>query len=534
MVSGGAAEDIIKLYPDEAKQTKKEGLEALQKIINGFAADLSRLSSEASAEATARAESDETLGVSIADEETARKNADYEINGRIDTEATTRAEEDTALGGRIDTEVGNNLKYDANTGELQLKSKNNSVISSVNLPIEMVLQDVNLIENGTKIQFLFQNCDPIELDVTTLLNPIWKNEVDDSETPPTAKAVKKYAVPILSNNTQFRDFVQVYVRKKNGSHELLPASSGSNIIGSLIIRDSYGSFSVQAPTSTEHPVNKKYFDNKVNNSLYAEVTDMERRVKSLEHAASGNIYENVCLSGQASAVQLKNACRYGIISRIGSSVAKIKVDSFYDLKSATTYSKNGPNDCRINDDGTVTIPKGRAYYFEFPCYLPAGVTITVNARGKNYKGETVSHFSVNNESSRVDLGKSLSLTEPVTNLRIWKASPGTPTEAPLTVGDIIITVNDPSMLTDEHLIYPIDEYSVPESVLSEIPYSYFDVSLGKVMTEDGEEKTVEIAEESDVFNFAPNAVIRFEATDGTAAPTDYEITYKNKIQGGNQ
>lgn len=41
LVSGGAAEDIIKLYPDEARQTKKEGLEALQKIINGFAKGIS-------------------------------------------------------------------------------------------------------------------------------------------------------------------------------------------------------------------------------------------------------------------------------------------------------------------------------------------------------------------------------------------------------------------------------------------------------------------------------------------------------------
>jgi hypothetical protein len=252
----------------------------------------------------------------------------------------------------------------------------------------------------------------------------------------------------------------------------------------------------------------------------------------LEHSANGNIYENVTLSGTALAVQLKNACPYGIISRIGDNVATISVDGFYDLSQAVTYAKTGEaNNCRINGDGTVTIPAGRSYYIEFPCYLPAGVTITVNATGENSKGEKVSDFTVNDgtSSARVDLGKSLKLDEAVTKLRIWKETPATATTEELTVGDILITVDNPALLTDEHLRYPMDEYSVPDSVRDIGVYEYFDLSDGTVMTPEGEKIAVEIAADSDVFAFKPNAVIRFTDEKGDCVATSYTLNYKNKL-----
>ena len=323
----------------------------------------------------------------------------------------------------------------------------------------------------------------------------------------------------------------VYAEGTDGNTEMVRVSS-TPAVGGIVSYGEDAHFSVAVPTSPSHPVTKNYFDSKSNNSLYSEVTDALRRVQVLEHSANGNIYENVTLSGTALAVQVKNACPYGIISRIGDNVATISVDGFYDLSKAVTYAKTGEdNSCRINGDGTVTIPAGRSYYIEFPCYLPAGVIITVNATGENSKGEKVSDFTVNDgtSSARVDLGKSLKLDEAVTKLRIWKDAPGTATAEELTVGDILITVDNPALLTDSHLRYPIDEYSVPDSVLDIGLYEYFDLSDGTVMTPEGEKIAVEIAADSDVFAFKPNAVIRFTDEKGDCTVASYTLNYKNKL-----
>jgi hypothetical protein len=355
---------------------------------------------------------------------------------------------------------------------------------------------------------------------------VWETKVNDSEMPPTSKAVKEYSVK--------REVVEGFVPKVYGASKtdgdvmfkavMSPPDNGTSMNYDEYCLPRYdwnGNITTSTPVSDLDCANKSYVD------------QLRRRVESLAYAANGNIYENVTLSGTAHAVQVKNACPYGIISRVGDNVAIISVDKFYNLDQTVTYAKDGADkSCRINGDGTVTIPVGRTYYIEFPCFLPAGVTITVNATGENSKGEKVSNFTVNDgmSSARVGLGKSLELKEAVTKLRIWKDAPGTATTEELTVGDILITVDNPASLTDDHLKYNICKYPIPASVRDIETYEYFDLSKGKVMTLEGEEIAVEITADSDVFKFEPNAVIRlFANEDGENAVTSYTLNYKNKL-----
>ena len=88
---------------DIAKLTGEDGLIAMGDKANADAI---------AAEATARKEADDALGVRIDGEATARKEADDALGVRIDGEATARMEADDALGVRIDGEATARMEAD--------------------------------------------------------------------------------------------------------------------------------------------------------------------------------------------------------------------------------------------------------------------------------------------------------------------------------------------------------------------------------------------------------------------------------------
>ena len=108
----------------------------------------------------------------------------------------------------------------------------------------------------------------------------------------------------------------VYGVDKDGSTKLVKGNVGTEP-STLVFRSSDGHFSVKDPESVFHPVNKRYFDQKSNNSLYSEVTGLEKRMQNMESAATGKLYETVNVSGAYSTLQLGNALPYGILSRVG-------------------------------------------------------------------------------------------------------------------------------------------------------------------------------------------------------------------------
>lgn len=542
LVSGGAAEDIIKLYPDEAKQTSKEGIKTLQEIVNDFA----KLISE-------------------------------------------------------------------NAGKF--------------------IEEVKLIDSNKKIQFVFKNHDSIELDVSTLLNPVWKNEIDESDTPPTSAAVNTLG-KFLSNKIDAEE------RTRTKADEEL----------------------------------KLMLDTKSQNSLYHDVLELGRKTQNLEAAANGKLYDTVEESGVEYTTQLPDVLPYGILSRIGglvrwegdyeesysgnqdlftggfeylgideiavvSNASEIQIESYNDLQDGngeyysiianyviptnqkiklsdlsvvyedsrdgstsigvhtgwgvTTYI-NCTEPCKVvygnlkpipiavksvaiglpyTLDGaktysgtsctvkgnTVVMPKGSQLGILIPCALPKGTKVTVTANGENSAGEKVNKFafrtSNSSASAEIPKGGTVTLTADSTYLMIYKYNANTALAEDLEISDIKIVVSNPDSAT----LYTSPSVSIPDDLitylndngyaygvgLSETCYNYLDLTArtyhqyckveNDVVVELANPITVDVSEylavESDVVLLQPYCMVRFINEEGASNAVPYTVSYKKKIGG---
>ena len=299
----------------------------------------------------------------------------------------------------------------------------------------------------------------------------------------------------------------------------------------LVCRDSEGQVSANDPTAMIHAVNKRYFDNKSNNSLYPEVSDLELRMKTLELAASGNIYKTKTLSGSASAVQVDDALPYGVLTRLGGNVAKVTSGLPYTLSGAACHSGKA---CTVKGD-SVIMPKGEKYYVKIPCVLPSGATVTVRADGQNSAGEKVFKFLFRTKnadaSAEAYLGNSVTLESASAYLCITKYSANTPLTADLEISNIQVLLGDPASAE----IYPTDEIEVPAEVRALSGYgaagAFIDLTERKFCDANGNATNISamLPEEFDVISLLPFAILKFTDTNGNAVTADYEITYKNKL-----
>ena len=184
------------------------------------------------------------------------------------------------------------------------------------------------------------------------------------------------------NQTYLQDTVTyVYGVGKDGGTKLIKGNY--NIEPStLVYRDESGYFTVKNPNLGGHPVSKSYFDSKANNSLYGEFSDMEKRMRNFEYSASGNIYRTETLRGSASAIQVDNACPYGILSRIGGNVARVTVGLPFDTAGTVCHTSGG-NVTENVSPNSVSIPVGEKYNIKIPCDIssPCDVSVYASERG---------------------------------------------------------------------------------------------------------------------------------------------------------
>ena len=301
----------------------------------------------------------------------------------------------------------------------------------------------------------------------------------------------------------------------------------------LVYRDDNGQVAVNDPTAQIHAVNRRYFDDKSRNSLYSEVSDITRRMRSLEYAASGNIYNTETLSGSASAVQVDDALPYGVLTRLGGNVAKVTSGLPYTLSGAACHSGKA---CTVKGD-SVIMPKGERYYVKLPCVLPSGATVTVRADGQNSAGEKVFKFLFRTKnadaSAEAYLGNSVTLESASAYLCITKYSANTPLTADLEISNIQVLLGDPASAE----IYPTDEIEVPAEVRALSGYgaagAFIDLTERKFCDASGNATDISamLPEEFDVISLLPFAILKFTDTNGNAVTADYELNYKNKIQG---
>lgn len=303
----------------------------------------------------------------------------------------------------------------------------------------------------------------------------------------------------------------------------------------IVIRNNKGFFVVDSPEDDDHPVNKKYFDTKSNNSLYLDHNALERRVANIEYGSNGKIYDTVELNGAGSALQVSEALPYGILSRIGGAVKKIVIGLPYSL------DKDKLNVTKLDYDSFM-VPGGAMPWF--PCKVPVGATITASYTSerntlryyslfagklgsKQVTGNTVSGDSCTPESDAV------ATKGEVAYIGISRTGTAAEKAEPDTLYNLRVTFADPSQATVETVI---EEIIIPDEVTSLEGYgeegSYLDLTERKFYR-DGTAVDVSshLPIESDVISLLPGAIIRFTDANEEAVAAAYSFSYKNKIGG---
>lgn len=284
-----------------------------------------------------------------------------------------------------------------------------------------------------------------------------------------------------------------YAEGTDGKVEMIPVRSA--VVKGAIV--SYGDdhrFMVASPMQGGHPINKTYFDNKSNNSLYSEITDMERRLTNLEGASRGTLYETVTLHGVTDRFQVKNALPYGIISTVDENV-QCHMGLPYDLKNATAGLETG-TPVSVISDNSFKIPKGTPHLAFIPVNISEGTIFTLSCRGANAAGDKVAKFGLFSKKSSsgiigstMILGSTAVASADVSYIGIYhtRASGGSNLLDDLIVEDIVLEVQDTYLIG-------VGLYDTAETYISD----------------DG------------VIGLKPNAVLHFDSIQ------EIELTYKNK------
>ena len=301
--------------------------------------------------------------------------------------------------------------------------------------------------------------------------------------------------------------------------------------GTLVYRDSKGTFTVSAPSSPGNPITKQYFENKSKNSLYPQVMDTERRVQALEHAANGSLYETKKMKGKAAVIQVDNACPYGILSRIGGNVAQINVGLPFEINGATAFRNYG--ECKVKGN-TLIFCKGGTYGVQIPCNIAAGTSVTVAAKSTaNDSRDTITDYIFLSESGAAvsdqkHLNQEATLKEASKYLLLYKENKTVGLYGDLEISDIRVTFSDPS---DGALLRVIDTVGIPAEICSGDAEAYLDLTERKLYGSDGTVTDVsqQLFDEFDLLSLLPSAIVEFKDSSGDRVLADYELSYKNKI-----
>ena len=346
-------------------------------------------------------------------------------------------------------------------------------------------------------------------------------------------AVKEYVdgqvdtrVEKLTPDSETFPYPYVYTVDKDNNHSLVRSHAGA-APNTLVHRDKDGYFSVKSPTSNAHPVSKTYFDTKTNNSLYYDHNALERRVANIEYGSSGKLYDTEELNGSGSALQVDNACPYGVLTRLSGNVARIKVGVPFDLNVKNdNYTPTSVNSFYCTNAKSVYIK----------CVIPTGVSVKINCDGVN--DSTVTRFGLSSERKGDSMDKVIGVsnngyfspnaevTTTQDNNYIFVERNGNEFE------NLRVTISN---YETADIYGDVDELVISEDITSLTGYgeagSYLDLTERKFYRADGSSKDVSeyLPAECDVISLLPGSIIKFTDADGNPVTAGYSLSYKNKI-----
>jgi hypothetical protein len=297
----------------------------------------------------------------------------------------------------------------------------------------------------------------------------------------------------------------------------------------VVVRDKNGTFTVPStPTTNAQPASKLYVDQSFT-PVKQNIADIVRKVSNLEYASTGNIYNNVTLSGTARSFQVDKACPYGVFTKLGC-VKKLKCILPFNLSKSSNITSVGVNGFKP----TV----GKTAYIR--CDVPKGKTVKVNAEGVN--GTVVKRFSLSSlvggsgfDESAKYFNSNVFVTAAQDNKYIYVEKDGDESE----YTNFQVVFSDNYVSSDTDTITVVSEIEIPSYIRALSGYdregAYLDLIEKKLYTGYYAPQDIDTPELKDIINFPllPSMIVQFIGEDENKKETPidalYEIVYKNKI-----
>ena len=344
-------------------------------------------------------------------------------------------------------------------------------------------------------------------------------------------AVKEYVdgqvdtrVEKLTPDSETFAYPYVYTVDKDRKHSLMRTHLGG-APNTIVLRDEEGYFTVQLPKEDAHPVNKRHFDTKTNNSLYGDLVRAESRIANLEHLSNGKLYDTVELNSSGSALQVEEALPYGILSHISGNVKTVSVGLPY------TFDGDSFNITKLTEDSFVAKASAMPY---IQCKTLGACNVTVSytytPSGSFWGYAFFKGVSNMIGDGNVGSGTVYNVTESAKFIALTRTNNNK--DQAVTVSEFRVIFDDPTKANVETVI---EEIKIPDSITSLEGYgkegNYLDLTERKFYRTDGSSEDVSesLPAECDVISLLPGSIIKFTDADGEPVTAGYTFSYKNKI-----
>lgn len=352
-----------------------------------------------------------------------------------------------ALFGVLNNLSGAKLSYNANNGVISLLNGNDETISTIDLPLESTVSGAEYNEATQKLVITFTNGSTAYIPLADLILPDWVTNLDtipsgSGTVPPTADAVKNYAVPIKTNNSAIPRVYAVTNGRQTTlevNNPLLPPNSGGE--GYIAGYRPTGQLLCEPPINPKEAVNLEFLNQNAASAL------------SLSKTGKGILIDD-----------LSPLFRTITFSSVGT--YKMYNSNLADIGNASAAAGEvGYENNEATDYDTIEWKNGR-FFVLIPVNIPAGVECsfafdwasTVAERGNVrfvYNGDindTSGTISVTTENNR-HFGTSTP-TKNVTALQISKNSSSDSFTGSVLISNLCVTLGNTAVC--ERYKTPVD------------------------------------------------------------------------------
>lgn len=278
--------------------------------------------------------------------------------------------------------------YNTATGVLQLHYGNYSTAVKIDLPVERILEDATLSDDGRTLHLNFRAAEgdkpkTVDVDIHKLVDRAWCDTVNDAEFPPTSKAVKDAINGEASIRKTSDDALGKRIDARIEAHNALSTrvdGLSTSIDNEITNREQAIANEASTRASDIRALNTRCSD------LRADISDIQSILKWRDYEITpvevGGVHEGYYQVGDAlprAEWVTKPPFSWSVSLCFDCSLATLQSGA-----TATALSKN-----------SLKFPKGAAYFLKIPVTIQqvsTESTLKVHCNGTNAQGEYISRY----------------------------------------------------------------------------------------------------------------------------------------------